>query len=286
MKKSISYWAFPGGLAGTKSAREAMSEAKAMGYEAIELCIGETGVLSLDSTKAEVSALRAHAEDVGIEISSAASGIFWGYNFGNSDPKLRSKTAEAVKKMVQITNWLGTDALLTIPAAVDVFFNPESEVVPYDVAYERAVAGIKKVLPTAEKHRVVLAIENVWHKFLMSPLEMNRFIDSFGNPWVGAYFDVGNVLRTGYPEQWIRILGKRIKRVHLKDYRVAAADVNGFVDLLEGDVNWPEVMKALGEIGYDGYLTAEMIPTYRFYPEVRLVNTSTAMDAILGRRKA
>jgi hexulose-6-phosphate isomerase len=285
MKKSISYWAFPGGLEGTKNVREAMVEAKQYGFDAIEPCVGETGALSLASTKAECAAMRANADEIGIEISSVASGIFWGYNFGNSDAKLRGKAADAVKKMLQIANWLGTDALLTIPAAVDVFFNPASEVVPYDVAYERAVAGIKKVLPVAEKFKVVLAIENVWHKFLMSPLEMCRFIDSFNSPYVGAYFDVGNVLRTGYPEQWIRILGQRIKRVHLKDYRIAAADVNGFVDLLEGDVNWPEVMRALKEVGYNGYLTAEMIPTYRFYPEVRLINTSTAMDAIMGRSK-
>jgi hexulose-6-phosphate isomerase len=285
MKKSISYWAFAGGLQGTKCVKEAMQEAKDYGFEAIELCVGETGALSLNSTKAECAAMRANAEEIGVEISSVASGIFWGYNFGNSDEKMRAKCAEATKKMLQIANWLGTDALLTIPASVDVFFNPASEVVPYDVAYERAVAGIKKVLPTAEKCKVVLAIENVWNKFFMSPLEMCEFIDSFKSPYVGAYFDVGNVLRTGYPEQWIRILGKRIKRVHLKDYRMAAADVNGFVDLLEGDVNWPEVMKALKEVGYNGYLTAEMIPTYRFYPEVRLINTSTAMDAIMGRRK-
>ena len=283
MKKSISYWAFAGGLEGTKGIRAAMAEAKQYGFEAIELCVGDTGALSLDSTKAECAAMRANAADMGIEISSVASGIFWGYNFGSSDAKLRAKCAEATKKMLQIANWLGTDALLTIPAAVDVFFNPASEVVPYDVAYERAVAGIKKVLPVAEKCKVVLAIENVWHKFLISPLEMCSFIDSFQSPYVGSYFDVGNVLRTGYPEQWISILGKRITRVHLKDYRVAAADANGFVDLLEGDVNWPEVMKALKTIGYDGYLTAEMIPTYRFYPEVRLINTSAAMDAIMGR---
>lgn len=283
MKKSISYWAFPGGLEGTKDVRSAMAEAKQYGFEAIELCVGESGVLSLNSTKAECAAIRAHAQEIGIEISSVATGIFWSYNFGNSESKLRAKAVDATKKMLQIANWLGTDALLTIPAAVDVFFNPASEVVPYDVAYERAVAGIEKVLPMAEKCKVVLAIENVWHKFLMSPLEMCEFIDAFGSPFVGAYFDVGNVLRTGYPEQWIRILAHRIKRVHLKDYRVAVGDVNGFVDLLEGDVNWPEVMKALKDVGYDGYLTAEMIPTYRFYPHVRLINTSTAMDAIMGR---
>ena len=99
----------------------------------------------------------------------------------------------------------------------------------------------------------------------------------------GVYMDVGNVMAGGYPQQWIRILGKRIKRVHLKDFKVAVGTAEGFCDLLEGDVPWPEVIKALKEIGYDGPLTAEMIPLYKHYPEVRLKNTSNAMDAILGR---
>ncbi|MBM4046349.1 MAG: sugar phosphate isomerase/epimerase, partial [Planctomycetes bacterium] len=203
-------------------------------------------------------------------------------NFGSSAAGPRSKAAKAARECLRLGHWLEVDALLTIPAAVDVFFNPAAEVVPYDVALKRAKEGIERCLPTAEKCGVVMAVENVWNKLFLSPVEMADFIDSFKSKYVGAYFDVGNCVAMGYPEQWIRILGKRIKRVHFKDFRRAAADVNGFVDLLEGDVNWPEVMKALREVGYDGPVTAEMIPLYRFCPEVRIKNTSTAMDALLA----
>jgi L-ribulose-5-phosphate 3-epimerase len=123
---------------------------------------------------------------------------------------------------------------------------------------------------------VALCIENVWNKFLLSPLEMRDFIDGFDSRMVGAYFDVGNVLLTGYPEQWIRILGERIKRVHVKDFKRSAETAEGFVDLLEGDVDFEVVNKALAEVGYDGYVTAEMLPFVPGRPE----KTALAMKKI------
>jgi hexulose-6-phosphate isomerase len=127
-----------------------------------------------------------------------------------------------------------------------------------------------------------MGIENVWNKFLLSPGEMAAFIDQFDSPFVGAYVDVANLMRAGYPEDWLRHLGKRVVGIHFKDYRVSVGTIEGFVDLLEGDVNWPEVMAAIKEIDYDGPIAAEMIPLYRHFPEVRLANTSNAMDAILS----
>jgi len=163
-----------------------------------------------------------------------------------------------------------------------VFFNPASEVIPYDILFARAKEGTQRLLRTAEQCKVALCVENVWNKFLLSPIEMRDFIDGFDSEFVAAYLDVGNVLAFGYPQHWIRILGKRIKRVHFKDYKVSAGGANGFCDLLEGDVNWPEVIKALKAVGYDGFCTAEMVPTYRTSPLVRIQNTSNAMDAILA----
>ena len=115
-------------------------------------------------------------------------------------------------------------------------------------------------------------------------MEMARFIDEVGSDYVGSYFDVGNVLFSGYPEHWIKILNKRIKKVHFKDYRRAAGDLHGFVDLLAGEVNWPNVMAELEKISYDGWVTAEMLPPYTHYPEAILYNTSYSMDKILGRK--
>ncbi len=153
---------------------------------------------------------------------------------------------------------------------------PDAEVIDYDVCYERAGEAIRQILPAAEQTGVAICIENVWNKFLLSPLEMRDFIDGFNSEMVGAYFDVGNVLLTGYPDQWIRILGKRIKRVHVKDFKLSVGTVAGFVDLLEGDVDFEAVKKTLTEIGYDGYVTAELLP---FEPG-RPCKTAQAMKKI------
>ncbi|RKY67851.1 MAG: sugar phosphate isomerase/epimerase, partial [Candidatus Latescibacterota bacterium] len=141
----------------------------------------------------------------------------------------------------------------------------------------------RELAPVAEQLKVAVCVENVWNKFLLSPLEMRDFVDAVDSEYVGVYFDVGNVIPMGYPEHWIQILGKRIKRVHFKDFRRNVGTLDGFVDLLEGDVNWPEVMAALRRIGYNSYATAEMIPPYTHHPEALVCNTSRSMDYILKR---
>ena len=126
-------------------------------------------------------------------------------------------------------------------------------------------------------------MENVWNKFLLSPLEFKDFIDKVDSPFVGIYLDVGNVVYTGYPEQWIKILGKRIKKVHFKDFRRSIGNINGFVDLLSGDVNFPAVMRAFTTTGYNDYVIAEMMP-YSYYEDQVVYNTSKAMDRILTQK--
>ena len=214
---------------------------------------------------------------------SLCSGLYWSRALGDDDPSAREQAKDDLRKMIQIANWLGARTLLTIPGAVDVFFLPDRPAMSYDKVAERAAAGLRKIAADAAVAGVRLGLENVWNRFLLSPMEMSAFIDSIGSPWIGAYVDVGNVLPFGYPEQWLRILGNRVVGVHFKDYRRAVGTAEGFVDLLEGDVNWPEVMNALRDIGYDGPVAAEMIPTYKHHPMVRIANTSRAMDAILGR---
>lgn len=150
---------------------------------------------------------------------------------------------------------------------MDVFFNPASEVISYAVCYKRAFDAVSKLVGNAEKTGVTLCIENVWNKFLLSPLEMRNFIDSFESRRVGSYFDIGNVLLTGYPDQWINILGRRIKRVHVKDFKKSSGTAEGFVDLGEGDVDFAAVKKALKAVKYNGYVTAEMLPFVPGRPE-------------------
>jgi len=276
MKISASYWMFEGGLEAREPIAEAMKEAKELGFDAIELAVAGTGVLTNRATQAQCEDITATAQKIGIEIASLASGENWTCSPTANDEKIRNKSIDFNRKALQIAKWLGTDAYLFVPGAVDVFFLPDAEVIPYDVCYQRASEAVRKILPAAEKAGVTICIENVWNKFLLSPLEMRDFIDSFGSKMVGAYFDVGNVLLTGYPEQWIRILGKRIKRVHVKDFNRSAGTAEGFVDLLEGDVDFQTVKKALADIGYDGYVTAEMLPFAPGRPE----KTARAMKKI------
>lgn len=283
LRKSISYWSFPGGLDGSKPAAEAMTEAKAAGFEAIELGLGVTGEVSLESSDTQLENVRQASERIGIEIASLGCALHFQWPFTSDDPSVRSQAMDITRKALAVAHALGTDAVLIVPGAVDVPWDPSIPKVRYDDAHKRVTECFHTLIPDAEAAGVTICAENVWNKMLLSPVEMAAFVDQFGSPWVQAYFDVGNCVITGYPQDWIRILGKRIKRVHVKDFRRSIGNINGFVDLLSGDVDWPEVIRALRDVGYDGPLTAEMIPPYRYYPEVLIENTSRALDAILGR---
>lgn len=281
MKKSISIWSFDG----ASSLEHKLQLARAAGFSGFEIDLSDTGPLTLASTARDVIAVRALAERNGIELSGLATGLYWGANAASADPAVRARAAEIAARQIEIAHDLGLDAILVIPGTVGADFIPGGEIVPYDVAWSRATDFIRAALPAAEKARVRLCVENVWNKFLLSPLEMKQFVAQFGSEWVGSYFDVGNTLATGYPEHWIGILGGAIRRVHLKDYRRAVGSIDGFVELLSGDVNWPAVMTGLRKIGYRGWLTAELIPPIPFYkhcPDVLIHNTSRAMDALLG----
>lgn len=282
--KSLNYWGWPGGLEGTLDPLEFIKAAKSCGYEAVELAIGNPGsAMPTDCTRERATEIRQTAQELGMSIPSIASGLYWFSNLGDREPDKRAKALADLEKMIEIASWLGAKTLLTIPGAVDVFFLPDRPIQPYMEVWQNATEGLKQILPIAEKHQVRLGIENVWNKFLTSPGELAYFIDQFESPWIGAYVDVANLLPYGHAEDWLRTLGHRVVGIHFKDFRRSVGTVEGFVDLLEGDVNWPEVMKAITEIGYSGPVAAELIPGYRHHPEVRAKVASIAMDAILGR---
>jgi hexulose-6-phosphate isomerase len=274
MKKAVNIWSFR-----TGSLREAFSLAKKAGFKGLELALAEEGELNLRTSEKELAAIKQAAAGEGIALFSVASGLYWKYSLTSPDPKQRNKAAGVARRQLETAAYLGCDTILLIPGAVSVGFAPELGVVDYGEAYKRALEALGELAPYAEKHKVHIGVENVWNNFLLSPLEMASFIDAVGSPYVGSYFDVGNVLPQGYPEQWIRILGKRIRKVHFKDFKRNAYGLEGFVNLLEGDVNWPEVMKAFDEIGYKGWCTGEISP-YAHYPDQVLFNTSASMDRI------
>jgi len=187
------------------------------------------------------------ARQAGVPIHSIVRGG-WDAPFSDPDPKVIDKGLATMETALRSAKALGADAVLLVPAIVN-------ENVSYAQAYKRSQRHIKKVLPLAEELGVIIAVENVWNKFLLSPLEFARYVDEFESPWLKAYFDIGNVILFGYSQDWIRTLGKRIVKIHLKDFKRRGYE---WTNLLDGDVNWPEVRRALDEIGYDGYLTTEL----------------------------
>lgn len=256
MKSALNMWSYSGPK-GDPDAFEAFLElTKDVGFDAVEPVL-TNGPITIDSSDADVEAFRRMVEDTGLEIASLALGFYWQHSLTADDAATRAKAVEMTKRAARITHLLGTDAMLVLPGAV-VTMAPNSPVVPYDVCYTRSQEELRKALPAAREQNVAIALENVWNKFLLSPLEMRDFVDELADGMAGVYFDVGNIVAYGYPEQWIRILGERIVRVHLKDFKRSVGTIDGFCPLGEGDVDWPEVKKALNEVGYDSYLTCEI----------------------------
>jgi len=273
LKKGISIWCFPG----KTPVREAMKKAKQAGFEGIELAFAEKGEVGFLSTPQEMQALVQEARSTGIEISGLATGDLWTYPLSSADPKEVERGKAIIRKMLELAEGLSVDAILIVPALVGRGTSPQMTV-RYETAWQRSTDAIRELLPVAQKHQVVMGVENVWNRFLLSPLEMRSYVDQFGSPWVRAYLDIGNVLRFGYAQDWILTLGPRIKRVHVKDFNMAK---DAFVNLLEGDLDWPAAIAALREVGFQGYLTAELSP-HRAAPDLLLWNTSKALDYIVA----
>jgi L-ribulose-5-phosphate 3-epimerase len=219
----------------------------------------------------------AAAKETGLSLPSVCCDTHWKNNLASADAAERQRGFQGLKQTLQDAKKYGATSVLFVPCSVN-------EKVSYTDAYARSQQELRKALPIAEECGVKIAIENVWNNFLLSPLELARYIDEFKSPWIGAHFDVGNVLRYGWPEQWISVLGKRIQKFHIKEFsRKKMQSVGlgkGFdVDLLEGDNNWPAVMKAIDQTGYNGWIIAEQRGADS--PE-GLKKISAAMDKIIA----
>lgn len=187
------------------------------------------------------------AKGAGLRLHSVIYGG-WEAPLSHPDPAKVDEGKAGVENALRAARAMGADNILLVPAVV----NAE---VRYADAYERSQKHIRALLPLAAELKVRIAVENVWNDFLLSPLEFARYVDDFESPWLQAYFDVGNVVAFGYPQDWIRTLGERIVKVHLKDFK---RNEREWVNLGDGSVNWPEVRNALQEIGYAGFVTAEL----------------------------
>jgi L-ribulose-5-phosphate 3-epimerase len=235
-------------MGGTLSIKGTLLEkyqaAKAAGYEGVEPNGGANQQEVIDALGA-----------TGLKAASVCCHTHWKQTLTHPDEKTREEGLQGVLTTLRNAKAYGADSILVVPGVVN-------EEVPYGVAWERSIEQIKKAVPLAKELGVRISIENVWNNFILSPLEAVRFLDAIGDPIVGWHFDIGNVLRYGWPEQWIKVLGKRINRIHVKEFSVDKMKSEGLwkgfeVGLTEGSNNWPAIMKALDAAGYEGWAISE-----------------------------
>jgi L-ribulose-5-phosphate 3-epimerase len=219
--------------------------ARAVGFEGVE-------VQTMTDPRA-AEEMRAASEKSGLRIHSVMNAAHWEFPLSSSDAGIVAKSVAGMETSLRNAALFKADNVLLVPAVVDAHTS-------YSDAWTRSQRVIReRILPLAAELKVVVAVEEVWNKFLLSPLEFARYVDEFQSPWLRAYFDVGNVVLYGYPHDWIRTLGNRIVRVHLKDFKMQRNEGRfDWKNLGEGDIDWIEVRRAFADIGYTGFMTTEI----------------------------
>lgn len=285
VKKSINLWAFP--YPQLMSLEECLRLAKDAGFDGIELNYDLDSDLSPKSGPKEFQAIRKLADKIGIEISGLCSFLFWPYPLSSNDAAKRARGLELAGKIGQAAHDLGVENVLVVPGAVHIPWRTDHEPVPNDVCDRRAREAVQQLEKQAAKLKVKLNIENIFFNgYLMTPMEMNAFVDSFQSEHVRVHFDTGNISMFQFAEHWVPVLGKRIQNIHFKEFTKKGTDysLETFRPLLDGTTNWPAVMDALAATGYSGYVTFEYFHPYQHYPEALIYQTSDSLDRILGRK--
>ncbi len=256
---------------------ECFRRAKDAGFDAIEIRMSDE--VSIDSTADQMKQLADDARKAGVAIASMwVSRPLSDHPINSPDPAVRAQGVAALEKCIELAHHAGCGALLIYSARLGS--GAKLEVGSQDT-WDRVSDAFRKVIPAAERAKVILTPENVWNKFLLSPLEMRAFVDQFHSPWLQTHFDIGNVMQYGYPQDWILTLGPRIKRIHVKDYKLSSrAEQGHFAPLLEGDVDWKAVMAALVKVDYHGALSPEI--GYDAKDPDQLKKVSQALDKILA----
>jgi hexulose-6-phosphate isomerase len=242
--------------------------ARTTGFEAIEM--------QTISRPDEAAEIREASQKAGLRIHSVMNADHWRFPLSSGDRNVVNQSVAGMETSMRNAALWGADAVLLVPAVVDATTS-------YGDAWTRSQQVIRtRILPLAGELKIVIAVEEVWNKFLLSPLEFGRYVDELDSPWLKAYFDVGNVVFYGYPQDWIRALGARIVKVHLKDFQLDRPNGRfAWRNLGEGDIDWPEVRRALAEIGYRGYVTTEVAGGDAAY----LKDLATRVDRFLAGQK-
>lgn len=219
--------------------------ARAAGFDGIEV-----GTITDDAVAAEI---KAASDQSGLVIHSVMNADHWKYPLSSPDPEVVNKSIAGMEASFRNAKLWGAHSILLVPGVVDAQTR-------YQDAWTRSQKVIReRIVPMAAQAKVVVGIEEVWNKFLISPLEMAHYVDEFASPWIKAYLDVGNMLFYGFPQDWARTLGPRISRVHVKDFKLDRRNGTfAWKNLGEGDVDWPAVRQALADVKYEGWVTAEI----------------------------
>jgi len=263
IRKSILYSMLPPKL----TPLERLTMAREVGFEEVE--VGTVADQKL------VEELKRASDESKVRIHSVMNQAHWKFPLSSADPAVVAESLSGLERSLRNAAFWGADTVLLVPAVVDAKTS-------YRDAWTRSQERIRKMIPLAQELKVIIAIEEVWNKFLLSPIEFARYVDEFNSPWVRAYFDVGNVLIWGFPQDWVRTLGGRIVKLHLKDFRFQPDPTTrkrtaDFVNLRDGEIDWKEIYNALAEIGYKGSATVELSGGDKEY----LADVSRRVDLIL-----
>jgi hexulose-6-phosphate isomerase len=276
VKKGINAWSVPNGV----PFAEMFRGVAAAGFEGIELNVDADNssghsltMMTAKETFEEINLLSQHYN---IRIPSISTSLTGG-KLGSEDEAERESGKDLIRKQIECAAALGADAILTVPGGM-------SDKISLKQACENSFRTLEELKPEIEASKIHVGVENVWNGFFTSPYHMKDFIDELDSPYIGAYFDVGNVIAFSDAENWIEILCSRIRKIHVKDFKRFSGINRGgtFVNLLEGDVHWSKVISALTKAGYDGFLTAELglMPGG---PGYLYTITSQALDIMLSR---
>lgn len=276
MKKSINGWSFPA----TYTFEDCLRTAKAAGFDAVEFNLDKKNdghSFTMESTDEEILTVRALFERYGLTPVSVSSSLHGG-RWGKSDASEVALAMQVLKQQLHIAKLLGADTILLVPGGM-------SGDITLAASRENSIRNLRAAIPMISESGVTVGLENVWNGFFLSPYDMLSFLDELDSPAFGLYFDMGNMIAFSTSAYWTEIVGKRIAKLHVKDFKRNGGLNSGgaFCDLLKGDADFPAVMAALKQAGFDGYLTAEVFKTEAAQPwEEFFASVSKAEDEIIG----
>ena len=272
---AINTWVL-GGFDGSRDAFKCIDSAAEFGVDGVELTVGDVVPVTADETFCKK--VREYAASKNIGIRTVATGASWNLRLSDPCDKKRGEAVEWTKNYLRIASWFGAEAALVIPGVVNAGWDESCPITPAKTVWRQSSRSMWDLLDTAETLGVAIACENVWSKFLTEPFAMKAFIDQFDSPCIGSYLDIANCLNVGYPQDWVEVLGKRVKGIHFKNWKSEdfGGGLHGFGDdITVGEADYAAILAAMDKIGYTGPVTLEMIPFSRL-PDMVLPDLALA----------